>query len=166
MNPQEKEQDFARLVKQYQDMLWHIASDYSLSAAYQRDDCFQEILIMLWHCHGSLRQPESERQWVYRIATNTMLMLQRKKSNLPTQPLPSDEEPAASVSEYFRQEDYDHLRQLIEQLDYPDNRIVRCHLDGFKFAEIAASMQMSTVAVFKRYYRAIKKIMLQYEDII
>ena len=140
------EQKFHRLVTQHKNMLWYICSDYSLNEAWELKDAFQEVLLELWRSFGTLREQESEKAWVYRVATNTMLMLQRKKSNLPTQPLPSDEEPAASVSEYFRQEDYDHLRQLIEQLDYPDNRIVRCHLDGFKFAEIAASMQMSTLS--------------------
>ena len=163
---QEKEHDFCQLVNRYKDMLWHICSDYPLSAAYQRDDCFQEILIKLWHYYGSLRKPESERQWVYRIATNTMLMLRRQNGNLPTLPLPPGIEYSSSVSEYFRQEDYNHLRQLIDQLDYPDNRIVRAHLDGFKFEEIAGFSQMTTVAVFNRYYRAIIKIKQQYEDII
>ncbi len=164
MSPKDKEQDFRRIVKQYRNMLWHIISDYTFGASLQPDDCFQEVLFMLWRYHGSLRRAESERQWVYRVATTTMLMLRRKKSNHPFESLTTVEDPIESINEYYRQEDYALLWQLIDQLDRTSSLIVRAHLDGFTFDEIAVSMQMTTAAVSKRYSRAISKIKQQYEN--
>ena len=156
------EQEFHRLVTQHKDMLWHICSDYSLNVAWELDDAFQEVLSELWRSIGTLREQESERAWVYRVATNTMLNLCRKQRGVPTRPLPDFE--AEAVEDYRLREDYECLLQLIDQLDEVDRLIVRSHLDGYKHSEIADMLNMSTSAVEKRYSRALKKIRKQYEN--
>lgn len=164
MTHTEYEQEFHRLVAQHHDMLWHVCSDYSLNAAWELKDAFQEVLLELWRSFGTMKEHESEKAWVYRVATNTMLNICRKHKKVPTHPLDDYDDKATEA--YRQQEDYEYLLQLIDQLDEVDRRIVRSHLDGYKHSEIAEWLKMSTSAVEQRYSRALKKIRKQYEDTI
>ncbi|MBR3414160.1 MAG: sigma-70 family RNA polymerase sigma factor [Bacteroidales bacterium] len=163
MTPTEREQEFRQMVEKHKDMLWHICTDYTLNAAWERDDCFQEILISLWQSFDSLRNSDCERRYVYQVATNTMLMLRRKKSNLPNLPMIQENE-ADAVSDFNLHEDYRYFMELVEQLGDTNSLIVRRTLDGYTFQETAVVMDMTTTAVSHRYSRAIKKIKQQYEN--
>ena len=155
------EEDFFQLVKRHEDMLWHVCSDYSLSAAWEVGDAFQEVLCALWTALSGLRAVESEGAWVYRVASSTMLKLVRKQQNRPVDPLPPNMEDMFSTEGW---EDYDYLLELIDQLPKIDRRIVRAHLDGYKFKEIGEMLGLSEGAAGQRFNRALNKIKLQYEN--
>ncbi|MBP5572946.1 MAG: RNA polymerase sigma factor [Bacteroidales bacterium] len=75
--------DFNALVLRHKAMLWHICSDYNIGKAWKTEDCLQEVLISLWRSYGSFEKRSSEKTWVWRVATNTMLMLRRKDVRSP-----------------------------------------------------------------------------------
>ena len=166
MHSKTKEEEFKSLVIRNKNLLWHICSDYTLSAALEPDDCFQEVLIALWESIGTLSQIQNERMWVYRVATNTILMLLRNKQNRPTQPIDPylDDLDSSAVTDFYRHEDYLSLLQLIDGLSPINRLIVRYHLDGFTFKEISLIVHLTSDAVAKRYERSIEKIKQQYED--
>ena len=76
-------ENFNALVLRHKAMIWHICSDYNLGKAWKTEDCIQEVLISLWRSYGSFEERSSEKTWVWRVATNTMLMLKRKEDRSP-----------------------------------------------------------------------------------
>lgn len=148
----EKEQKFKDLIHRNKDMLWHVCQDYRLSAAWTVDDAFQEVLYNLWRDIGQYNGSSSERTWVYRVASNTMLSLKRKKSNLPLG------EPAVSEIENCKPTDLRDLERIIENLGEPDSTIIRASIDGFSYAEIAEITHLPVGAVGMRLTRAKNKI--------
>ncbi|MBR1849781.1 MAG: sigma-70 family RNA polymerase sigma factor [Bacteroidales bacterium] len=148
---------FADLVMRHRDLIWHICSDYSLSAAWETEDAFQEVLCALWRDMNQFEGRSSERTWIYRVASNTMLMLKRRQSNRPAPngtALPQTAE---------TNDNYNLLLQLIDQLPDADCRIVRAHLDGFSNAEIATICGSTTAAIAMKLSRIKKKLKHKYE---
>lgn len=50
-----REEAFNAMVMRQQDLIWHVCSDYSLSAAYEIEDGVQEVLCALWRSSTSLK---------------------------------------------------------------------------------------------------------------
>ena len=150
---------FSAMVERHSDLIWHICSDYSLSAAWEVEDAFQEVMCVLWRDYEQFDRRSNERTWVYRVATNTMLMLKRKKSNQP-QPLVEKIPDTPSPDT----ENYRLLLQLIDQLNDTDARIIRAHLDGFHNYEIAQMTGLSLATVTRRLAKAKHLLRKQYSQ--
>ena len=129
-------ENFNALVLRHKAMIWHICSDYTLGKAWKTEDCIQEVMISLWRSFGTFEQRSSEKTWVWRVATNTMLMLKRKE----------DRSPKTESIEEFRvdekddepgNEKYKQLQQLINTLPDESGTVIRAFLDGFSYKEIA-----------------------------
>lgn len=165
MTVETKEQTFTRIVDQYQNLIWYLCTDYSLDLAYERDDLFQEVMASIWQSLDKLSNNDSEQQWVYRVATNTLLGFCRRKRRRNTQSLsPIDIDETDAINQFYAQEHYNHLLELIALLPPIDRYIVRSHLDGYKFSEIATQLNMTTQAVAKRYNRNITIIKKQFHE--
>ena len=122
--------DFNALVLRHKAMIWHICSDYNIGKAWKTEDCMQEVLVSLWRSFRSFEGRSSEKTWVWRVATNTMLMLRRKDIRSPqTESIETvslddkDDEPS--------NESYQQLQQLIDSLPEESGTIIRAFLDGF-----------------------------------
>ena len=80
--------EFNALILRHKAMIWHICSDYRLGSAWNTEDCVQEVIMNLWRSFKSFEGRSSEKTWVWRVATNTMLMLRRKDVRSPqTEPI-------------------------------------------------------------------------------
>ena len=143
-------------------MIWHICSDYTLGKAWKTEDCIQEVMISLWRSFGTFEQRSSEKTWVWRVATNTMLMLKRKE----------DRSPKTESIEEFRvdekddepgNEKYKQLQQLIDTLPEESGTVIRAFLDGFSYKEIADMTGSSVGAVAMRIARTKRKLKQMYE---
>ena len=130
----DRNKKFDALVKRHRDLIWHVCADYSLSAAWEVQDAVQEVLCVLWRDFETFSGRSSERTWVYRVASNTMISLKRRQNNVPQAVL----EEVADGLRVEDDENYRFLLQAIENLDDVDGQIVRAHLDGFQNQEIAA----------------------------
>ena len=152
------EQRFKEMIVRHKDFIWHICSSYRMGAAWEVSDLFQEVLTMLWRYYPQFDGRSSERTWIYRVATNTLLSLKRKVINL--------QDTNASIPEQMdnntNAESNDFMR-LIETLEEKDYSIVKAHLDGFDYAEIAEMVGISVAAVSMRLSRAKQKLRKMYE---
>ena len=153
---QTSEEKFKELVHRHKDMIWSVCKHYQLSAAWQTEDAFNEVLCALWLGYGSYDGRSSERTWVFKVANNTLISIARRCSNqhvaAPPPPDPS----------YGCEEAY-NLRQTLEAIDEPDRTILRSHLYGFSYAEIATIVGMNVGAVsmrLSRIKRKLRKIMI------
>ena len=122
----------------------------------------QEVMISLWRSFGSFEGRSSEKTWVWRVATNTMLMLRRKSDRtIATESLENgmrSEPVSAPYDEGLRQ-----LNQLIDALPEKDAIAIRAFLDGFSYKEIADMSGSSVGAVAMRIARTKRKLKLMYE---
>lgn len=152
------ERIFRELVHRHRDLIWSLCSSYRLSAAWTTEDAFHEVLCELWHGFGSFDRRSSERTWVFRVATNTMVSLTRKTSNQPTAPPPEELDPS------FRDDDYRDLVALIEATPEPDRTIIKAHAQGFGYKDIANITGLTVAAVSMRLTRALRKLRKQYNQ--
>ena len=152
------EKYFRDLIHRHRDLIWRICSSYRLSAAWTTEDAFHEVLCNLWRGYKSFDRRSSESTWVYRVAVNTMNSVARKKGNQPSPP-PSDLE-----DQGYRYDDYRDLVELIEATPEPDRTIIKTHVQGYSYAEIAKITGLSVAAVSVRMTRALRKLRKQYNQ--
>lgn len=150
--------DFTALLHRHRDLIWRVCSDYRLSPAWEVQDAFQEVLVALWNCRTQFRGDSSERTWVYRVATSTMLSLKRRRSNQPQPLQPVPTEPSTREADEVRQ-----LMEIVDTLEETDRLIVRANLEGFSHREVAHITGLSPLAVATRLNRAKQKIRKRYE---
>ena len=152
------ERTFKELIHRHRDMIWSICKSYRLSAAWTTEDAFHEVLCDIWRGLGSFDKRSSERTWIYRVATNTMISLTRKASNKPTVQPDTNQEPS------YNDEDYRDLVELINATTEPDRTIIKARVQGFSYAEIANITGLTIGAVSMRLSRALRKIRKQYNQ--
>jgi RNA polymerase sigma-70 factor (ECF subfamily) len=154
--------DFNALVLRHKAMIWHICSDYRLGNAWNTEDCVQEVIISLWRSFKGFEGRSSEKTWVWRVATNTMLMLQRKDVRSP-QTESIETESANKKGDEQGNDSYLQLQQLIEALPEDSSVVIRAFLDGFSYKEIADMTGSTVGAVAMRIARLKRKLRLMYE---
>ena len=152
--------EFNALILRHKAMIWHICSDYRLGSAWNTEDCVQEVIMNLWRSFKSFEGRSSEKTWVWRVATNTMLMLRRKDVRSPqTEPIETESEDTKDDGP--SNDSYQQLQQLIETLPEESGVVIRAFLDGFSYKEIA-EMTDSTVGAtamrIARLKRTLKKM--------
>ena len=154
--------EFKALALRHKAMIWHVCSNYSIGSAWNIEDCIQEVMINLWRSFGTFEKRSSEKTWVWRIATNTMLMLRRKDVRSPqTEPIEAAE--VEDKVDGTSDEHYQQLQQLINTLPEESGVIVRAFLDGFSYKEIAEMTGNSVGAVAMRIARTKRKLKALYE---
>ena len=161
-NAETSSADFDAMLLRNKAMLWHICSDYKLGKSWSLEDCLQEVMISLWRSWNSFEGRSSEKTWVWRVATNTMLMLRRKSDRtLATESMDDgmrNEPVSATNDDSLRQ-----LNQLIDTLPEKEGTVIRAALDGFSYKEIADMTGSSVGAVAMRIARTKRKLKLMYE---
>ena len=154
--------EFNALILRHKAMIWHICSDYRLGSAWNTEDCVQEVIMNLWRSFKSFEGRSSEKTWVWRVATNTMLMLRRKDVRSPqTEPIETENED--TKDDEPSNDSYQQLQQLIEALPEESSVVIRAFLDGFSYKEIAEITHSSVGAVAMRIARLKRKLRIMYE---
>ena len=154
--------EFNALILRHKVMIWHICSDYKLGNTWNTEDCVQEVIINLWRSFKSFKGRSSEKTWVWRVATNTMLMLKRKEAkSLQTKSI--ETENVEKNAEQSGNENCQQLQQLIEALPEESGVIIRAFLGGFSYKEIAEMTHNSVGAVAMRIARLKRKLRIMYE---
>lgn len=150
------ERTFRELIHRHRDLIWSICKSYHLSAAWTTEDAFHEVLCDLWRGWGSFDRRSSERTWIFRVATNTMISLTRKSANQLTAQTADYQEPS------YKDDDYRDLVEMIEATTEPDRTIIKAHAQGFSYAEIAKITGLTVAAVSMRLTRALRKLRKQF----
>ena len=154
--------EFNALILRHKAMIWHICSDYRLGSAWNTEDCVQEVIMNLWRSYKSFEGRSTEKTWVWRVATNTMLMLQRKDVRSP-QTESIEAEKVEKKDESSDNDGYQQLQQLIEALPEESGVIIRAFLDGFSYKEIAEMTDSSVGAVAMRIARLKRRLRIMYD---
>ena len=120
-------------------------------------------MINLWRDFDKFEGRSSEKTWVWRVATNTMLMLKRKYVRSP-QTDSIDMEGVEKKDNETSNENYQQLQQLIETLPEESGTVIRAFLDGFSYKEIADMTGSTVGAVAMRIARTKRKLKRMYEE--
>ena len=125
-------------------------------------DLFQDILTNLWTGFDSFRGEAQQKSWVWRVALNTCISVERRKKNRPG---------AAQLSmdiDLYADDDNDILQvqalhKRINSLGLVDRAIILLWLEDMSYEEIGAIMGISARNVGVKLFR-IKERLKQMKD--
>ena len=140
---------FAQIVNENKSTIYTVCYMFSNDSD-EVNDLFQEVLVNLWKGLDSFGGRSDLRTWIYRIALNTCISLDRKKK-MKTVPLTMD----ANLFE-DRDKDTQQVKMLhnrISQLQPFDKAIVLLWLENISYDEIGAIVGISTQNVATRLFR-------------
>lgn len=115
-----KPEAFDEFVDHFRKRIFH----YTYVMCGQREDAeevTQDALLKIFEHFHELRDPESVKSWVFRIARNACLMKRRKSVFAPEREL--------SIEEFYpRAADGDHSLQIADWTALPDEQVLRHEL--------------------------------------
>lgn len=148
---EKKQESFERLVRGNKDTIYTVCYMFSKDED-EVADLFQETLINIWKGLPSFSGDDGAlRGWIYRVALNTCISLDRKKRRRNTVPLtmdvnlfdPSDNRALRA----------DQLHRRICQLQPFDRAIILLWLEDLPYDEIGEILGISTKNVSVRLVR-------------
>lgn len=151
METNDKEQQFTELVRGNKSTIYTVCYMFSKDES-EVNDLFQETLVNLWKGFGNFEGRSNARTWVYRVALNTCITVDRKKKRRgKSVPLTMD-------VNLFEDNDSDSrqvqmLRQRISRLQPFDRAIVLLWLENMSYDEIGQVVGISAKNVSVRLYR-------------
>ena len=146
----EKEKEFEQIVKKHKSTIYTVCYMFSKDDD-EVNDLFQEVLINLWKGYESFGHRSDIRTWIYRVALNTCISLDRKKRRSATVRLAMDINLFEDRDEDTRQVDLLHKR--IQRLQPFDRAIVLLWLEDLSYEEIGQIVGISTKNVSVRLFR-------------
>ena len=144
------EQQFTKTVTEHKSTIYTVCYMFSQDAD-EVNDLFQEVLVNLWKGFESFEQRSDIRTWIYRVALNTCISLDRKKRRQATARLSMDINLFEDRDEDTRQVDMLHKR--IAQLQPFDRAMVLLWLENLPYDEIGQIVGISAKNVGVRLYR-------------
>ena len=152
------EKEFLKLVEKHQNIV-HKVCHMSAQDDDVRRDLFQEITIKLWLGHKSFNGQAAITTWMYRVALNTAISIQRKEKKNVTQPLSPNIQPIEDTEESkIGQPEIDQLYQAINLLEPVDKAIILLYLEEKKYDEIAEIIGITRSHVGVKITRIKKKL--------
>ena len=145
------EQKFSQTVREQKSTIYTVCYMFSKDAD-EVNDLFQEVLINLWKGFESFEGRSDIRTWVYRVALNTCISLDRKKKR---------RQQAERLTMYINLfEDHDEdtrqvalLHKRISLLQPFDRAIVLLWLENLSYEEIGQIVGITAKNVSVRLYR-------------
>ena len=144
------ERQFAKTVREHKTTIYTVCYMFSKDDD-EVNDLFQEVLINLWKGYESFGHRSDIRTWIYRVALNTCISLDRKKRRSGTVRLAMDINLFEDRDEDTRQVDLLHKR--ISRLQPFDRAIVLLWLEDLSYEEIGQIVGISTKNVSVRLFR-------------
>ena len=144
------DQQFAQTVKEHKSTIYTVCYMFSQDAD-EVNDLFQEVLVNLWKGFDSFEHRSDIKTWIYRVALNTCISLDRKKRRAATVKVTMDINLFKDNDEDTRQVDMLHKR--ISKLQPFDRAIVLLWLENLPYEEIGQLVGISTKNVSVRLFR-------------
>ena len=144
------EQQFAQTIKEHKSTIYTVCYMFSQDAD-EVNDLFQEVLVNLWKGFSSFEHRSDIRTWIYRVALNTCISLDRKKRRAATVRVSMDINLFKDNDEDTQQVDMLHKR--ISKLQPFDRAIVLLWLENLPYEEIGQIVGISTKNVSVRLFR-------------
>lgn len=144
------EQEFSQLVRQNKSTIYTVCYMFSKDQD-EVADLFQEVLIKLWGGIASFENKSDVKTWIYRVALNTCISIDRKKKRRAKAELSMD-------VNFFKDKDsaseqVNILHRRISQLQPLDRAIVLLWLEDISYEEIGAIVGISAKNVSVRLFR-------------
>ena len=146
-----KERQFAQTVAEQKSTIYTVCYMFSQDAD-EVNDLFQEVLVNLWKGFETFEHRSDIRTWVYRVALNTCISIDRKKKRRSSEVrLTMDINLFEDRDEDTKQVDMLHKR--ISKLQPFDRAIVLLWLENLSYEEIGQIVGISTKNVSVRLFR-------------
>ena len=144
------ERQFAQAVAEQKSTIYTVCYMFSQDAD-EVNDLFQEVLVNLWKGFKNFEHRGDIKTWVYRVALNTCISLDRKKRRSATVRLTMDINLFEDRDEDTRQVDMLHKR--ISKLQPFDRAIVLLWLENLSYDEIGQIVGITAKNVSVRLFR-------------
>ena len=144
------EQQFAQTVKEHKGTIYTVCYMFSQDAD-EVNDLFQEVLVNLWKGFESFEHRSDIRTWIYRVALNTCISLDRKKRRAAEVRMTIDINLFEDRDEDTKQVDMLHKR--ISKLQPFDRAIVLLWLENLSYEEIGQIVGITAKNVSVRLFR-------------
>ena len=145
-----KEQEFTSIVKEHKSTIYTVCYMFSKDAD-EVNDLFQEILLNMWKGFDEFQGRSNIKTWIYKVALNTCITIDRKKKKRNTVELSLD-------INLYEDNDSDTkqiklLYDRINKLGPFDRAIILLWLDNMPYDEIGAVVGISPKNVSVRLVR-------------
>ena len=145
-----KEQEFTSIVKEHKSTIYTVCYMFSKDAD-EVNDLFQEILLNMWKGFDGFQGRSNIKTWIYKVALNTCITIDRKKKKRNTAALSLD-------LNLYEDNDSDTkqiklLYDRINKLGPFDRAIILLWLDNMPYDEIGAVVGISPKNVSVRLVR-------------
>ncbi len=147
----ELEQEFTKIVREQKDIIYMVCYMFSKDKD-EVEDLYQEVLINLWKSFPQFEGRSALRTWIWRVALNTCISIDRKKRRRKdTLPLKMD-------IDLYNDNDTDTrqikmLHERINRLGVFDRAIILLWLENMSYEEIGAIVGISEKNVSVRLVR-------------
>ncbi|MBP5387922.1 MAG: sigma-70 family RNA polymerase sigma factor [Prevotella sp.] len=145
-----KERQFQQTILENKSTIYTVCYMFSNDSD-EVNDLFQESLINLWRGFDGFEHRSDIKTWIYRVALNTCITIDRKKRRQPDTSLSMDINLFRDRDEDTKQ--VDMLHQRISQLKPFDRAIVLLWLENLSYEEIGQIVGISTKNVSVRLFR-------------
>jgi RNA polymerase sigma-70 factor (ECF subfamily) len=159
----EQEQLFCQWLTAHRGLLWRVVRAFA-SDAPDQEDLFQEILLQLWCSVPTFRGNSKESTWIYRLAFNTALVLQRgeKRRRLKHEAFTlhavGASEETASSGRSEQEVRLECLYSAIRELPRLDASLALMLLDGLSYRQMGEVLGISENHVGVRLHRIRKQL--------
>ena len=143
------ERQFAQTIAEHKSTIYTVCYMFSKDVD-EVNDLFQEVLVNIWKGFDGFEHRSDIKTWIYRIALNTCISIDRKKRRSYAR-LTMDINLFEDHDEDTRQVDMLHKR--ISKLQPFDRAIVLLWLENLSYEEIGQIIGISTKNVSVRLFR-------------
>ena len=145
------ERQFAQTVAEHKSTIYTVCYMFSQDAD-EVNDLFQEVLVNLWKGFEGFEHRSDIKTWIYRVALNTCISIDRKKKRRSSEVrLTMDINLFKDCDEDTKQVDMLHKR--ISKLQPFDRAIVLLWLENLSYEEIGQIVGITTKNVSVRLFR-------------
>ena len=143
-------EQFEQIVRDNKSTIYTVCYMFSKDAD-EVADLFQEVLINLWKGFDGFQGRSGLKTWIYRVALNTCISIDRKKKRRSKTELSMDINLFSDSDSDTKQ--VDMLRRRINRLKPFDRAIVLLWLENMSYDEIGAVVGITAKNVSVRLFR-------------
>ena len=144
------EQHVSQLVRENKSTIYTVCYMFSNNQD-EVADLFQEVLIKLWKGYSTFESRSDIKTWIYRVALNTCISIDRKNKRRAKHQLSMDINLFADKD--AKTEQVSMLHRRINQLQPLDRAIVLLRLENISYDEIGAIVGITAKNVSVRLFR-------------
>jgi RNA polymerase sigma-70 factor (ECF subfamily) len=153
MEKQKMEADFLNMLREYNRIIYKVASFYA-DENNTLDDLYQDVVLNLWTAFPNFRKESQLSTWIYRIALNTCVSFFRKNKRRPicveiTPDIKAGAEENDAVAELYA---------CINRLGKLERALILLYLEDRPQKEIAEIMGITATNVSTKINRIKEKL--------